>query len=308
MESITIDMCYAVRIGFELVLPQTVKDSFKILRITPPIYKPIRRAPRNVNFKNFRKANNAERSKNWRESAIKELVFKKIDKGEDKEYAEVVGLFNKMGMGNVDHLSIEIINCIEKRDEEFRLNILSLLFDKVVTHPLFAGVMAECALKISKEVPEIIEDLDAHVKVFPKLYNMDETITIDISNTVDPQDPVLIKWTKQKEKRRGFASFMVELHDRQLINENHVITSLKQVVDELNETARRPKTSLTEENTTQYVDFIFETSKKIKGEINEYLKSTISEFIKIPKTEIPSLNMRCKFKLEDALKELNKKE
>lgn len=306
MESITIDMCYAVRIGFELPLPQVVKDSFKILRITPPIYKPIKRIPKNGHFR--RNISLASTSKNWRESALKELKIKKIEKGEDLEYSKVVGLFNKISAGNVVHLSIEIINCIESRDEEFRLRVSTLLFDKAITQPLFAGVMAECALLISKEVPEIVEDLDAQVGMFTTLYNMDETITIDVSNTIDPQDPVLIQWTKQKEKRRGYARFMIELFDRKLINENHVKTSLEQIVLELNTTARLAKTALTEENVTQFVEFIFEVSKKAEGLLNEYLKTTISEFLKIPKTEIPSLNMRCKFKLEDALKELNKKE
>lgn len=307
MESITIDMCYAVRVGFELPLPQIVKDSFKVLRITPPIYKPIKRANRNTNFRTFRKSNAASISKNWRETMLKDLKYNKIDKGNDLDYAKVKGFINKMGAGNVVHLTIEIINCIETRDEEFRLLISSYLFDKAVQQPLFSGVMAECALEISKEIPEIIEDLDSQVDMFTSLYNMDDTCTYP-GDATNPQDERLVKWTKQKEKRRGYAKFMMELFDRKLINGNHVKISLEQIISELKETACLPKTNQTEENVTQFVEFIFEVSKKITGELNEYLKATIAEFLKIPKTEVPSLNMRSKFKLEDALKELNNKQ
>jgi hypothetical protein len=308
MELITIDMCYAVRVGFELPLPEIVKNSFKVLRITPPIYKPIKRINRNNNFRNFRKSNSASISKNWREEAIKQLVIKKVkDPNDDKEYHEVIGLLNKISMGNVIHLSIEIINCIEKRDDEFRLRVSKLLFDKAITQPLFSEVMAECAKLINEEISEMAEDLQAHVSMFSSLYNMTETVAYPKSSD-ENFDEKIIEWSKQKEKRRGYAKFMMELFARNLINEEPVKQSLEQIVSELNETSRQPKTRQTEENVSQFVSFLFETCKNVKGELNEYLKTTITEFLKIPKTEVPSLNMRSKFTLEDALKELNIKQ
>jgi len=307
MESITIDMCYSVRVGFELPLPPVVKDSFKILRITPPIYKPIKRAPKNTQFRRY-KSNSASISKNWRETVLKELVIKKVkDPSEDKDYYKMVGLFNKMSMGNVNHLAIEAINCMENCDEEFRLRISKLLFDKAITQPLFSEVMAECAYLMNQEFPEVAEDLQTQVNMFSSLYNMTETVTFPEASD-EKFDEKIIEWSKQKEKRRGYAKFMMELFDRKLIDETSVKQSLEQIVSELNETSRQPKTPQTEENVTQFVAFLFETSKSVTGELNAYLKTTITEFLKIPKTEIPSLNMRSKFKLEDALKELNNKQ
>jgi hypothetical protein len=45
----------------------------------------------------------------------------------------------------------------------------------------------------------------------------------------------------------------------------------------------------------------------VSGTLNEYLKKSVQEILALPKTDLPSLNMRSKFKLEDAFNELNKK-
>jgi hypothetical protein len=56
------------------------------------------------------------------------------------------------------------------------------------------------------------------------------------------------------------------------------------------------------------VDFIFELSKKVRGSLRDHIKTSVQEVLATPKPELPSLNMRSKFKLEDAFKELNKKD
>ena len=112
---------------------------------------------------------------------------------------------------------------------------------------------------------------------------------------------------KQKDKRRGYAKFMMELFVKELIPESMVRTAFEQVVKELNQLAKYPATERTTENTTQFVEFLFECSKTAKGSLKEYLKEEVQTLLKVPKAELPSLNMRCKFKLEDALKLLEKK-
>ena len=84
-----------------------------------------------------------------------------------------------------------------------------------------------------------------------------------------------------------------------------MLASLKTIVDDLNVIARQSKDSQTEENTNQYVDFLFESSKKLRPDsisIKQFLKTSLEEFIKIPRSEIPSLSMRSKFRIEDILK------
>jgi hypothetical protein len=87
-----------------------------------------------------------------------------------------------------------------------------------------------------------------------------------------------------------------------------IFTSLKPVIDDLNLVARQPKNPQTEENTNQYVDFLFENANMLRGfrydsiSIKQFIKSSLEEFIKIPRPELPSLSMRSRFKVEDILK------
>jgi hypothetical protein len=113
---------------------------------------------------------------------------------------------------------------------------------------------------------------------------------------------------KQKDKRRGYAKFMMELFVKGLIPESLVQTAFEQVVKELNQIARYPASERTIENTTQFVEFLFECSKTAKSGLKECLKTEVQSLLKTPKSDLPSLNMRCKFKLEDALKLLEKKD
>jgi hypothetical protein len=249
-------------------------------------------------------------SENWRQTALVDLV-RKVREKDDAEYSEIFSIFNKISPGNLERLSADAIVIMQKRDEQFRLRIITLLFDRAITQSAFSTIMSECAFRINEVIPGVSEDLQTQIEMFPKLYDMNQTVIFPDSEDKEFDEKVII-WTKQKEKRRGYAKFMMELYSKNLIKENAVKDSLTQVAKELNETARQKVSEQTTENTTQFVEFIFEISKKVKGELKEELKTAIDEIFKTPKEEFkatfPSINMKTKFKLEDALKELNKKE
>jgi hypothetical protein len=167
--------------------------------------------------------------------------------------------------------------------------------------------MAECARLLNIAIPEVGDDLQTHVSMFPSLYNMEDTVTFPEAG--DPEfDSKVITWMKQKEKRRGYAKFMMELHAKELIKEEIVKHALDLVIVELNDTIRQPSKEKTVENASQFVDFLFELSKTIKGSLKQNLRTSVEGVLAIPRADVPSLNMRCRFKLEDAFKELNKKE
>ena len=136
---------------------------------------------------------------------------------------------------------------------------------------------------------------------------MEQTIVFPSNDSPDFDDKV-IEWNKQKEKKRGFAKFIMELFENGVIPENSVLTVLKEVIVEINETSRQPQNKQTIENVKLFSVFLFESSKILKGTIKDYLKESIESFIAIPKDEVPSLNMFSRIKLENALKELNKEE
>jgi hypothetical protein len=301
---LTVVDIYNVRFSPKLSLPPSVQDNIGRLRITPVAYKPVRTFTRNNNYRH--KKSESVRHENWRETMLVDMV-RRVKEREDPEYSDIFSIFNKLTIINLDKLSSDALELIQKRDEQFRLRVTTLLFDKAITQSAYSAVMSECAYRLNTVIPEISEDLQAQISLFPKLYDMADTITFPDSKEEGFEEKV-IQWARQKDKRRGYAKFMMELFSKELIPESLVRGAFEQVIKELNETAKSPSSNHTVENTTQFVEFVFECSKNAKGQFKEYLKIEVESLLKIPKGELPSLNMRSKFKLEDALKLLEKKE
>lgn len=299
---------YNVRFGTKIPLPRTVQDRISKLRITPVAYTPpIRQFVRN-NGQRYRPV--VQSSENWREKALVDIV-RRVKERTDPEFKDVYSIVNKLTMPSIDKLSHDMITILQKQDEQFRLRVTTLLFDKAIILGQYSKVMAECIYRLNIVIPEIAEDLQAQIEMFPKLYDMTDTITHPSSS--EPEyDMKVIAWTSQKNKRRGYARFMMELFAKELISETLVRNAFEQVLKELNDSARCVSSEVTIENTTQFVEFVFECSKIAKGESNEYIKKSVRELLGVDKdnfkTTYPSMNMKSKFKLEDALKLLEKKD
>jgi hypothetical protein len=291
--SLTVAQVYGVRFAEKLSLPKIVQDNIAKLRITPVVFKPFRPPPRAP----YRP------KENWRENALVEAV-RRVKERDDPEYDEVFSSLNKIAPRTLDKLSEKIVLNIKKRDDIFRLRVTTLLFDMAISQSGYAILMSDCAKKLATDIPEIQDDLVAQTEMFPKLYNMTETLTYPSSEEPGYADKV-VEWMKLKDKRRGYAKFMTQLFVRQLVSEQTVAECMSHVSADLVAMAKQPKTEQSEENTTQYVDFLFETAKILPATAKS-LRALMNLFIQtvldIPRIELPSLNMRSRFKLEDAIK------
>lgn len=294
--SLTAEQVYGVRFGPKLALPKIVQDNIASLRITPVPFK----APYRPAQKFYKKPAQPD---NWRENALAESV-RRVKERDDPEYSDIFGALNKISTRTLDKLSDQVIANIEKRDELFRLRITTLLFDLAITQSGYVHLMADCASKLVAKIPEIRDDLLVQTQMFPKLYSMTETLTYPSTEDLAYTDKV-IEWMKMKDKRRGYAKFMTQLFVRNLVEEKTVGECMAHVSVDLSSMAKQPKSEQSEENTTQYVDFLFETAKILPSSAKD-LRTLLSGFIKsvldIPRPELPSLNMRSRFKLEDAIK------
>ena len=295
--SLTITQVYEARFGPKLPLPKSVQDNIAKLRITPAVYKPVRPPPRHA------PRHKPAMPENWREKVLVEYV-RKVKEYDDPEYYEVFAILNKIAPPTLDALSTQIVGFINARDEQFRLRISMLLFNKAISESVFAGVMADCAVKLVENIPEVREDLHAQVEMFPKLYNMTETLVFP-SMSEPGFDEKVIAWMRQKDKRRGYSKFLTQLFVRNLVTEKMIHTSLEQIIVDLNDTARQAKTPQTEENTTHLVDFLFESAKvlpKTALDIRKLISESLGVFLKVPRPELPSLCMRSRFRTEDTVK------
>lgn len=293
---ISVSQIYSVRYGVKLPLPAKMKITVDSLRKVPCVYKPYKYVRRNLN-----RAEPESRPSNWRDNILVDFT-RKIKEREDPEYSEIFSIFNKIAHSNVAKLSEQTISLMQKRDETFRLRVSILLFDKAIHTTGYASILADCAQIISDVIPEIIDDLKSQIGMFGSLYNMTETSIFPEAS--DPDfDNKIITWKKQKDIRRGYAKFMTQLYLRKLIDEFLLVETIASVLTDLTATARQPKTPQTEENTTQFVDFIGEVVAELKThEISTSIKAELTKILAIPRTEVPSLCMRSRFKIEDLQK------
>ena len=301
--SLTIAQVYSVRFGVKLPLPKGVQDNIARLRITPVAYKPFRPPPKHGSFRPKHEHVRPILADNWREKSLSTYVSILKDKG-DPDYFEVFAILNKISSANMKQLSEQLIEILRKRDQEFRLRVTTLLFDKAISEHLFAGVLADCAVHLNNEFSEVSEDFATQAKMFSKLYDINTTLTYPLV-TEDGFADKVIHWMKQKDKRRGYAKFITQLFVRNLITEDIIVASIKDVISEMIVNAKQDKSEQTEENTTQYVDFLFESSKVLPPSASELkitIRTALVEFLAIPRPYLPNLCMRSRFRLEDTLK------
>jgi hypothetical protein len=302
--SLTITQVYSARFGVKLPLPKSVQDNIARLRITPVTYKPFRPPPKHNGFRpRYEPQSKTVSSENWREKSLEAYVSKLTDKG-DPDYHLIFSILNKISPSTLQKLSEEGVEILRKRDQEFRLRVTSLIFDKAISEDMFAGILADFAVILNKEFPEIAEDFTTQAKMFTKLYDINLTLTYPLLTEVNYEDKV-IKWMKQKNKRRGYAKFLTQLFVRDLISEDVITSSIQDVIIEMSATAKQVKTEQTEENTTQYVDFLFESSKVLPSSaknLKQTIRTSLLELLKLSRSDLPSLCMRSRFRVEDTLK------
>lgn len=244
----------------------------------------------------FRRANFRKRQEddNWRNSALLAAV-RKVKEKDDPDYSEIVSNINKLSKSNYTKLMTDFLERVAKRDAMFRLRVTTLLFDFGVKSTFFAPIMADAYKDIAAAHPDALQDLATQTAMFDTLYDTAKIVVVPASSDAG-YDEAIIAWTKQKEIKRGFAAFVAELYSRGLVPEETMAGFLKQVFDDLRESIRAPKTSANEEHVDALVRFLFAVATKVS------VKSAIQQILAIPKTETPSLNMKSRFKLDDAAK------
>jgi hypothetical protein len=231
---------------------------------------------------------------NWREAALVDAV-RKVREKDDADYDEIGSAMNKLSKANYTKLMTDVLARLAKRDEAFRLRVTTLLFDRGVRQTFFATMMADAYKDIAAAHPEALQDLAIQTSMFDKLYDM-ENVTIVPASTDSGYADAIIAWTKQKETKRGFAVYVSELYTRGLVSEETMMGFLKTVMSELTTSIRAPKTVANDEHVDALVRFLFAVAAKIP------LRGLIATVLAGPKAETPSLNMKSRFKLEDAAK------
>ena len=286
-------LIYSVRFLPKLGLPQVIIDNIAKLRTVPAAYRPNR----------VIKTKYTSKSENWRLKVLVDMV-RKVRETDDPQYDQIFMILNKISIKTMDELSGEALTIVKQRDEQFRLRVTTLLFDKAIKGSAYAGLMADLAEKLNTEIPEVSEDLETHALMFTTLYDM--TGTLIFPKLEDPEfEEKVILWSRQKDVRRGYARFLTHLFSRGLVSGKALQESMQKVIDDLSTTVTEPKSEQSEENVTQFADFLYEIAKLLNPtavELRGLILSKLNELLRRPRAELPSLNMRSRFKLEDTVK------
>lgn len=242
----------------------------------------------------FRPPRRSDDEENWRNNALIAAV-RKVKEKDDPDYSEIVGNSNKLTKTNYTKLMTDFLERIGKRDAMFRLRVTTLLFDCGVKSTFFAPIMADAYKDIAAAHPDALLDLSTQTSMFTKLYDIENVVTVPSS--ADPgYDEAILAWTKQKELKRGFAAYVAELYSRGLVPEETMMGFLTTVMDELKDSITGAKTPANEEHVDALVRFLFAVAPKVA------LKSLIQPVLALSRAETPSLSMKSRFKLDDAMK------
>jgi hypothetical protein len=183
-------LIYSVRFAPKLRLPEVILANIAKLRLVPATYRPLRPSrPKNV-------PRRRDDANNWRSKVLADYV-RKVRETTDPQYDDMFEIFNKIAAQTMDVLSKEAIEILKSRDEQFRLRVTTLLFDKAIKGSAYAPVMADLAKKLNAAIPDVSEDLETHVQMFGTLYDMSGTLTFPRSDEEDFDNKV-IAWAKQK--------------------------------------------------------------------------------------------------------------
>jgi hypothetical protein len=239
---------------------------------------------------------------NWRKDAYMNIVRMVREKG-DPNYEEVNSCLNKIADKTLFKLTDKIIEILAKNDEMFRLRVITLLFDFATKNDISSTLMSRCARRICDAIPETIEDINTQIDMFPEMYDMNKTVTIDSKE--DDFSDARCEYVRLRNQRKEYASFMIKLVHVRLINIAVADEWISKVLNDISEVAKMPKSAQTEENMSQLSEFLFQVSTNLNEEMTDLkvlIRTSIETVLKIPRAELPSMTMRTKFKLEDTLK------
>ena len=282
MDSIT--NIYAARSAPRLPLPESVSLLLSKLNTSfrPAFRRPIRReAPRE--------------EPNWRSNVLVEVARKVRDK-DDPDYDEINACINKLSKQTYEKLMTIVREKLAARDPMFRLRVTTLLFDRGIKQNFYAPMLADAYRDIVQSHADASQDLVTQIGMFDTLY--DTAAVVIVPPSTDPTfNDMIIAWTKQKEMKRGFAVYAAELHSRGLLPHGTMETMVQQVVDDLKDSIRLPKTPQSEEHVDHLVRFLAAIASKVSC-----VKTLVKGILFQPRTETPSLCMKSRFKLEDTQK------
>lgn len=289
---------YALRSAPKVPLSSVTTDAIAKMRTTAMAYRPSAHVHPSKRTYHRRTPPAPVLPDNWRQKAILE-VHRRVKEREDPDYDVVVESVNKLSKEHFAKFVEETLVVLRKRDDVFRLRVATLLFDRGVKQNFFAPLIASFIQVLAREHEGVREDILTQIDMFDMLYDASKVILVPSSS--DPKyDDMIIAWTKQKETKRGFAVLVGELFNVGIIPLATMELLLRGIAIDLDTSAAQPKDAAVEEHVDHLVRFVFAVAPNAKR--IPMFTAQIQEILGKDRPSLPCLNMKSRFKLEDALK------
>lgn len=291
---------YALRSAPKIPLSSVTTDAIAKMRLTAMAYRPSAHAHHGKRAYHQRRTTpSTSLPDNWRLKALVD-VHRRVKEREDPDYDVVVESVNKLSKEHFTKFVNETLAVLQKRDHVFRLRVATLLFDRGVQQNFFAPLIASFIQVLAREHDGFHEDILAQIEMFDTLYDASKVILVPSSSDAG-YDDAIIAWTKQKEKKRGFAVLVGELFNVGIIPIVTMELLLRSILHELDMSAGHAKDPAVEEHVDHLTRFVFAVAPNLKGGLPMFA-ARIQDILAIPRPSTPCLNMKSRFKLEDALK------
>ena len=291
---------YAARSAPKVPLSSVTTDAIAKMRLTAMTYRPSAHVHHGKQRSYHRRTPPAPLlPDNWRQKAILE-VHRRVKEREDPDYDVVVESVNKLSKEHFNTFVEQTLAVLKKRDHVFRIRVATLLFDRGVQQNFFAPIIASFIQVLAREHEGVHEDILTQVEMFDTLYDASKVILVPPST--DPTyDDTIIAWTKQKEKKRGFAVLVGELYNVGIIPLATMELLLRSIAHDLEASATQAKDPSIEEHVDHLGRFVFAVAPNLKGGLPRFVDQ-IRAILGLSRPMTPCLNMKTRSKLEDALK------
>jgi hypothetical protein len=245
----------------------------------------------------------ADADASWRRSAIHAIKIS-VRQKDDPDYEKIIGIVNKIVDKTLVEKTADIVAILATRDDQFRVRVVNFIFDRGVSTPFYAKLLAGLIKGLCAAIPVVEEDIAVFCSIdtFNVMFGS-ETIPFPKASDVSElsYDDRVCAWHKHREIRRGFGVFALELFSQGVVSEDMIADSIKTATDDLDDTVSyvgEDKMTMTE-RVDQIVTFMTEVVKVVG---NHVVKTQIEKILTTPKTETKCLSMRSRFRLEDLLK------
>lgn len=207
---------------------------------------------------------------------------------------KATSILNKISGASYDRLKLELAAILEEFPDDVPLisNIAETMFSlgsrSAVLAPIYGRLINELDNQLLMNIT--IKTYQAYLETFKVPFR-----NIDPNTEYD----AFCAQNKQKSERRGFATFIVELHRLRILKADDVQKVADGLLEMLRADARASNTN--QDQVQEYVECMFAMAGNLPptSGVKKSILAACKDILALPRPDLPGLSMRSRFRLQD---------